>query len=112
MWDYEKTSVVIYPFYFINWQSIHKTSCMQGIKKILMWEVLPAIALKTMILTVIVLFSHVATRVGVQWTLPFWKYMNLKVHEYGWHNVIAVRNVFANKHIGEMISLVRNTFRK
>ena len=46
MWDYEKLSVVTYPFYFINWQSIHKTNCMQTIKKILMWEVLPAIALK------------------------------------------------------------------
>ena len=46
MWYYEKSSVVTYPFYFINWQSIHKTSCMQRIKKILMWEVLPAIALK------------------------------------------------------------------
>ena len=44
MWDYEKLSVVTYPFYFINWQSIHKTNCMQTIKKILMWEVLPAIA--------------------------------------------------------------------
>ena len=45
MWDYEKLSVVTYPFYFINWQSIHKTNCMQTIKMILMWEVLPAIAL-------------------------------------------------------------------
>ena len=27
------------------------------------------------------------------------------------HYVITVRNVFANKNIGEMISLVRNTFR-
>ena len=45
MWDYEKLSGVTYPFYFINWQSIHKTHCMQTIKKILMWEVLPAIAL-------------------------------------------------------------------
>ena len=46
MWDYEKLSVVTYPFYFINWQSIHKTNCMQRIKKFLMWEVLPTIALK------------------------------------------------------------------
>ena len=45
MWDYEKMIVVAYPFYFINWQSIHKTNCMETIKKILMWEVLPAIAL-------------------------------------------------------------------
>ena len=45
MWNYEKLSVVTYPFYFINWQSIHKTNCMQTIRKILMWEVLPAIAL-------------------------------------------------------------------
>ena len=45
MWFYEKMSVVIYPFYFINWQSIHKTNCMQTIKKLLMWVVLPAIAL-------------------------------------------------------------------
>ena len=42
MWDYEKLT---YPFYFINWQSIHKANCMQTIKKMLMWEVLPAIAL-------------------------------------------------------------------
>ena len=46
MWDYEKVSMVTYPFYFVNWQSIHKTNCMQSIKKISMWEVLPAIALK------------------------------------------------------------------
>ena len=45
MWDYEKSSMVTYPCYFINWQSMHKTSSMQIIKKILMWEVLPAIAL-------------------------------------------------------------------
>ena len=45
MWDYEKLNVVTYPFYFINWQFIHKTNCMQTIKKILMWEALPAIAL-------------------------------------------------------------------
>ena len=45
MWDYEKLSLVTYPLYYINWQSIHKTNCMRTIKKILMWEVLPAIAL-------------------------------------------------------------------
>ena len=45
MWDYEKFSLVTYPSYYIYWQSIHKTNCMQTIKKILMWEVLPAIAL-------------------------------------------------------------------
>ena len=45
MWDYEKLSLVTYPLYYINWQSIHTTSCMRTIKKILMWEVLPAIAL-------------------------------------------------------------------
>ena len=47
MWDYEKLSVMtyMYPFYFINWQSIHKANCMQTIKKMLIWEVLPAIAL-------------------------------------------------------------------
>ena len=45
MWDYEKSSMVTYPFYLINWQALHKTSCMQRIKKILVWEVLPAIAL-------------------------------------------------------------------
>ena len=45
MWDYEILSVVTYPFYFINWKSIHKANCMQTIKKMLMWEVLPAIAL-------------------------------------------------------------------
>ena len=45
MSDYEKSSVVTYPFYFINRQSIHKTHRMQRIKKILMREVFPAIAL-------------------------------------------------------------------
>ena len=45
MWDYEKLSLVTYPLYYINWQSIHKTNCMRTIKKILMWDVLPAIAL-------------------------------------------------------------------
>ena len=49
MSDYEKSSVVTYPFYFINQQSIHKTNCMQKIKKILMWEVFPAIALKCLL---------------------------------------------------------------
>ena len=46
MSDYEKSSAVTYPFYLINRQSIHKTNCMQIIKKILMQEVFPAIALK------------------------------------------------------------------
>ena len=46
MWDYEKLIVVTYPFYFINGQFIYKTNCMQKIKTILMWELLPAIALK------------------------------------------------------------------
>ena len=46
MSDYEKSSEVTYPFYFINGQSIHKTNCMQRIKKILMREVFPVIALK------------------------------------------------------------------
>ena len=45
MWIYEKLSVVTYPFYFINWQPILKTKYLQTIKKILMWGVLPAIAL-------------------------------------------------------------------
>ena len=45
MSDYEKSSEVTYPFYFINRQSMHKTNCMQVIKKILMQEVFPAIAL-------------------------------------------------------------------
>ena len=49
MSDYEKLSAVTYPFYFLNGQSIHNTKCMQRIKKILMWEVFPAIALKTLI---------------------------------------------------------------
>ena len=31
MWDYGKMSTVTYPFYFINWQSTNKTSCMQTI---------------------------------------------------------------------------------
>ena len=43
MCDYEKLSMVAYPFYFRNWQSIHKTNCMRSINKILMWEVLPII---------------------------------------------------------------------
>ena len=43
---YAKSSVMTYPFYFINRQSIHKTNCMQRIKKILMRKVFPAIALK------------------------------------------------------------------
>ena len=46
MWDYEKSSVVTYTSYFINGQAIHKTSCMQRIKKKLMLKVLPAIAFK------------------------------------------------------------------
>ena len=46
MSDYEKSSLVTYPFYFINLQSIHNEKCMQRIKKILMREVFPAIALK------------------------------------------------------------------
>ena len=33
MSDYEKSSAVTYPSYFINRQSIHKTNCMQKIKK-------------------------------------------------------------------------------
>ena len=47
MSDYEKSSVVTYPFYFINRQYIPKTNCMQRIKKILMRELFPAIALNT-----------------------------------------------------------------
>ena len=46
MSDFEKSSAVTYPFYFINRQSMHKTNCMQRIKKILMREVFPAIVLK------------------------------------------------------------------
>ena len=46
MSDYEKSSAVTYPFYFTNGQSIHNTNCMQRIKKILMREVFPAIALE------------------------------------------------------------------
>ena len=45
MSDYEKSSVVTYPFYFINLQSIHKTNCVQRIKKILMREVFPELPL-------------------------------------------------------------------
>ena len=48
MSDYEKSSAVTYPFYFINRQSIHKIHCMQRNKKILMREVFPAIALNTL----------------------------------------------------------------
>ena len=33
MSDYEKSRAVTYPFYFITRQSIHKTNCMQRIKK-------------------------------------------------------------------------------
>ena len=43
---YEKSSVVTYPFCFINRQSIHKPNCMQRIKNILMRELFHAIALK------------------------------------------------------------------
>ena len=46
MSDYEKSSEVTYPFYIINRQAIHKTNCMQIIKKILKREVFPAIPLK------------------------------------------------------------------
>ena len=46
MSDYEKKSEVTYPFYFINWQSIHNSNCMHKIKKILMRKVFPVIALK------------------------------------------------------------------
>ena len=46
MSDFEKSSAVTYPFYFINRQSMNKTNCMQRIKRILMPEVFPAIALK------------------------------------------------------------------
>ena len=49
MSDYEKSSKVTYPFYYINRQSIHNTNCMQRIKKILMQEVFSAIALKNQI---------------------------------------------------------------
>ena len=45
MLDYEKNEPGVISFFFINLQSIHKINCMQRIKKILMWEVLPAIAL-------------------------------------------------------------------
>ena len=46
MSDYEKSSVATYPFYFINRQPIHKTNCIcNEIKKIVMREVIPAIAL-------------------------------------------------------------------
>ena len=45
MSDYEKSGKVTYPFYFIKRQSIHNKNCMQRIKKILMREVYPAIAL-------------------------------------------------------------------
>ena len=45
-WPYEKSSLVTYPFYFINRQPILKTNCLQIIKKILMREVFPAIARK------------------------------------------------------------------
>ena len=48
MWDNEKLKEVTDPFYFINWQSVHKTNCMQRIKKILMWEELLTIVLKFM----------------------------------------------------------------
>ena len=47
MSDYEKSGSVTYPFYFINRQSIHKTNCVQRIKKILMREVFPTFALKS-----------------------------------------------------------------
>ena len=50
MWDYENSSVVTYPFYFINWHYIlKKTNCMQIIKKKFYAGRLPAIALKSVI---------------------------------------------------------------
>ena len=33
IWDYEKLSMVKYPFYFTNWQKRIKTNCMQSIEK-------------------------------------------------------------------------------
>ena len=57
MSDYEKSSVVTYPFYFVNRKSIHKKNCMQRIKRILMREVFPVIALKIFLYTRI--FLHV-----------------------------------------------------
>ena len=53
MSDYEKSSAVTYYFYFINRQSLHKTNCMQRIKKVLMLEVFTAIALKMLLLYLI-----------------------------------------------------------
>ena len=41
--DNEKLSVVVYPFYFVNLQFMHKTNCMQSIEKISMWEVFSSI---------------------------------------------------------------------
>ena len=45
MWEYENRAWWHIFFISKNWQPIHKTICMQIIKKI-MWEVLPAITLK------------------------------------------------------------------
>ena len=35
----QKMRTATYPFYFINWQSMHKTNCMQIIDQNSMWEV-------------------------------------------------------------------------
>ena len=67
MSDYEKSSVVTYPFYFINRQSIHKTNCMQRIKKVLMWVVFPAIALNVRLL-----FSEYKIRFQDDNVFGFW----------------------------------------
>ena len=79
MWDYEKSSVVTYPFYFINWQPVHKTSCMQRIKKILIWEVLPTIALKIRVVIKSKVYSYFLTKidtVGASWH-EFLDYQNI-----------------------------------
>ena len=39
IWDFEKLSMVTYLFYFINWQSMHKTYRMQRLEHISIWEV-------------------------------------------------------------------------
>ena len=65
MSDYEKSSMVTYPFYFINRQSIHKTNCRQRIKKILMREVFPAIALNACYTAFRSLYRHVVCNAPV-----------------------------------------------
>ena len=52
MRDYEKFTMVTYPFYFINRQSMHKTNCMQSFENISMWEEFSSICYNIFIVTI------------------------------------------------------------